>query len=119
MKERIAVRRDLELAFGDGRQDAALQPHHGADEGIHQHQQRELAQVLAQAEADGRGLPHQGASPRLKRSMASMAAGLGEACPTAVMNASRPSDSRGFQRFSKPRVDEGLPDKPAPHRLPA
>jgi len=28
-------------------------------------------------------------------------------------------DSAGFQRFSKPRVEEGLPDSPAPQALPA
>ena len=34
------------------------------------------------------------------------------------MNASRSSDSIGFQRFSKPIVLDGLPLSPAPHSEP-
>ncbi len=45
----------VELLLRDGRQDAALQAHHGTDEAIHDDQQRELPQILAQPEprADG------------------------------------------------------------------
>lgn len=37
---------------------------------------------------------------------------------SAAMNSSRPIASMGFQRFSKPMVDIGLPDMPAPQTLP-
>ena len=41
----------MELLFRDRRQDAALEADHRADERVDQHQQRELTQVLTQAEA--------------------------------------------------------------------
>jgi hypothetical protein len=38
---------------------------------------------------------------------------------TAAINSSLSSDSKRFHRFSKPIVDDGLPDKSAPQALPA
>ena len=45
------ARGELELLLRDRRQDAALHADHGADERVDDDQQRELPEVLAQAEA--------------------------------------------------------------------
>ncbi len=52
------------------------------------------------------------------RTMRSMSAGFGGTALTAATNSSRSFDSSGFQRFSKPSVEDGLPDKSAPQTLP-
>ena len=41
------ARDKMKLLLGDRGQDAALHPHHRADEGVHQHEQPELSEVLA------------------------------------------------------------------------
>ena len=56
MKERAIVRGgQAELVLGQQRHDRALDADHAADEGVDEHQQRELLPVVAQAEPDRRG----------------------------------------------------------------
>src|SRR5213079_1006923 len=47
-------RNEAEVSLGDQREDGAFEPHHGADEGIDDDEQRELTPVGAEAEPDGR-----------------------------------------------------------------
>jgi hypothetical protein len=52
--------------------------------------------------------------------MRAMSAGCGGIpAVRAATNASRVIDNIGLKRFSKPIVDAGLPDRPAPQALPA
>jgi hypothetical protein len=47
--------RELELLLGDRRQDAALQADHRAHEGVDDHEERELREVLAKTQTDAAG----------------------------------------------------------------
>jgi len=62
-----------------------------------------------------------GATPRrLTSTMRAMSAGWGGiSAVSAVTKSSRDIDNIGLKRFSKPMVDVGLPDSPAPQALPA
>ena len=51
-REHRGLRGEVKLLLGDRRQDAALHADHRADEGVDDDEQRELREVLAQAEAD-------------------------------------------------------------------
>ncbi len=51
------ARHDVKFLLGNGGQNAALQARHRADKGVDEHQQRELAEVFTQPEADGRHVP--------------------------------------------------------------
>ena len=42
----------MKLPFRQERQDAPLDSDHGANEGVHDHEQRELSDVLAETKAD-------------------------------------------------------------------
>src|SRR5262249_35710628 len=96
-----------------------FQPHHGADERIDEHQQRELPPVPRQPQLRrGRCSRHAPTSPRLNSSTASEPAGFGVTTATASTNASRSRESTLLKRFSKPTVLEGLPLRPAPHADP-
>ncbi len=46
-------RSDAELLLGQERQHGSLHADHGADEGVHQYEERELAPVLRESQADG------------------------------------------------------------------
>ena len=113
-------RDQVEVLLGDRRQDASLHPDHRADEGIDEDEQRELREVLAQAEANCRRVHAAGSSaPRLARKIASISAGFGGTSASASTNS--PRDLRrgsGFHRFSKAMVLDGLPLIPAPQTEP-
>ena len=49
------LRADVELLSADERNDGALEPHHAADEGVDEDEERELREVLPQPEAHGAG----------------------------------------------------------------
>src|SRR5205814_6525492 len=101
---------------------------HGADEGVHEHEQRELRGVLAQAELHARhdrrwrcGAHARllGARlPRLSARISSISAGFGCTCASASTNACFGSESIGLKRFSNAIVLEALPLMPAPHDEP-
>jgi hypothetical protein len=120
----------VELVLGESRQDAPFDPDHGSHERVHEHEERELAEVgtypylhggwrRRHAAHHGAGAAH-AACPRFQRRMASESAGLG-GIPSLIRatNSSRPSERAGFQRFSNPIVVEGLPLIPAPQADPA
>src|SRR5207244_3021000 len=111
-----AARREVKLTLRQRREDAPFHPHHGAHEGVHHDEQRELGGVRAQAEADGRARRH--ARPRLKARIRSMSLGFAATPARAATKASRSRASIGFQRFSKAIVLEGLPESPAPQTEP-
>ena len=115
-----ALRRQVELVLGDRGQDRPLHAHHRADERVDEDEQRELRQVLAQAEPRRRGA-HGLASgrPRFARRIRSIPAGWGGTSTSAATNSSFGRVSIGFQRFSKPIVLDGLPLSPAPQAEPA
>ena len=52
-RQDCAARRELKLALREHGQDASLEADHGADEGIHDNEQRELKRVRAKAQANG------------------------------------------------------------------
>src|SRR5439155_10845254 len=51
--ENDGFRNEAKVGLGDQREDGALEPHHGTDEGVDHDEQRELAPVWAEAEPDG------------------------------------------------------------------
>ena len=52
-RENGTLRRESEVVLADEREDAPLEPDHSADEGIERDEERELARVRPQPEANG------------------------------------------------------------------
>jgi hypothetical protein len=103
---------------GDRRQDGTLHPHHRADECVDDDEERELPEVLAQAES---GTIHHAASERpwFASRMLSISAGFGGTSASASTNSSLEHERSGFQRFSKAIVLDGFPLIPEPQADPA
>ena len=104
--------------------------HHADGETHQQHLQQlvgELAEVMANAVREFADVRHDGLlrKPRQPATFVAMiwsmlAGRTGISWTTYSMNFSRLLIVRaGFQRFSKPSVEEGLPESPAPQALPA
>src|SRR5207237_170354 len=110
--ENRGSRGEVELPLGERRQDGALEPNHGADEGVDDDQQGELRQVCNDAQPWRRAgrvlLGH--TCPRLAARIWSIPLGGGSIfSDIARMKASRSRESMGFQLFSKASVELGLP----------
>ena len=110
-------RGDAEFFRADQRHDGALDADHAADEGVDQHQQRELPPVGFEAERDFTRLSsarHRGA-PAAKPAFAARvrAASGGGGGMSAVMASTNTSSSSIrnalLKRFSNPIVEVGLP----------
>ena len=92
------ARSKVKLLLGNSGENRALQPHHGADKTVDDHEERELREVCADAEPRRRA---HAAWPRLSRTTSSISAGVARASPTSCStNASTPSCRSGFQRRS-------------------
>src|SRR5205814_8280783 len=121
------ARAQVEDVLGEGGENAALHPDHRPDQGVDEHEKRELGEVLADAQAKPRlGFARRGQAPvvfssprRLKRITRSISGGFAGTSARASTKASRDSDSIGFQRFSNAIVLDGLPLMPAPQTEPA
>ena len=96
-------------------------PDHRADERVDDDEQRELREVLAEAEPDVRSCACRvSARPWLTREDLLHVGGLRRDVRRARRRTRRASsESIGFQRFSNAMVLDGLPLMPAPHTEPA
>src|SRR5206468_9717585 len=110
-----------EVLPADERQDAGLQAGEPADERVQRDEQRELARVGPQAEADGRA--HAGVTTppaRFAATIAAWSAGRGgESASSSPANTSASSiASNGLCARSKPSEETGLPERPRPQTEP-
>ncbi len=120
------ARGEVDVLLGDRRKDGPFEAHHAAHESVHQDQQRELAEVVEEAQPDNRrGVPRQRvamahARPWLNLRMACMSCGcVRRALASFSTKAARSAVSIGFHCFSKARVELGFPLRPAPQAEPA
>ena len=124
MKERTATARaEAEVVLADQRQGRALEADHRADQGVDRDQQRELGEVLAQAELDlplAQAGAASGSPERLAATISAWCSGAGgmSSSSAATNSSSEPSCSAALWRRSKPMVEAGCAESPRPQTEP-